>query len=243
MKTLAVALAALAFGAGGLQQLSDEFDGPALIGWSTMQGEDFGDGTAHEVSVVDGVLRIVPVRSWWVDDKRALYIWKQVTGDFVATMRVQVTGTQTPDPQANWSLSGILVRNPASTKQNENWLAFRTGFVNGSRVYERKTTLRSHSILVLSSSPSGWVDLRVARVGARFFLLKRNAAGRWVEHWSYVRPDLPKTLEVGIDGFSGDESPHADLVSRVDWFHFAVTGVPAKLRGAKDARLLPYLAR
>lgn len=243
MKTLAVALAALALGAGGIQQLSDEFDGSALNGWSQMAGEDFGDGTAHQVTVEDGALKLVPVRSWWVDDKRALYLSKRVTGDFVATMRVQVTGTTTPDPQANWSLSGILVRNPASTKQNENWLAFRTGFVNDSRVYERKTTLRSHSILVLASSPSGWVDLRVARVGSRFFLLKRSPARKWIEHWSYVRPDLPKTLEVGIDGFSGDESPHADMISRVDWFHFSPTGVPAKLRGAKDAKLLPYLAR
>jgi hypothetical protein len=33
------------------------------------------------------------------------------------------------------------------------------------------------------------------------------------------------------------------MTSRVDWFHFAPTGVPAKLRGARDAKLLPYLAR
>jgi hypothetical protein len=222
---------------------SDEFDGTSLQGWSTMNGEDFGDGTSHEVSVADGELRIVPVRSWWVDDKRAWYAWKNVTGDFVATMRVQVTGTKTDDPQANWTLSGILVRDPRSTKPSENWLAFRTGWVNETRVYERKTTFHSRSILVLGSSPSGWVELRVARVGTRFFLLKRNAARKWVLHWTYNRPDLAKTLQVGIDAFSGDESPHADMISRVDWFHFAPTGVPVRLRGAKDAKLVPYLAR
>jgi hypothetical protein len=243
MKLLAAVVAAVAVGTGGLASLSDEFAGPSLTGWQTMRGDDFGDGTAHSISVQDGALTLVPVRSWWVDDKEALYVWKQVTGDFVATMRVRVTGTQTDDPQANWSLSGILVRNPASTHANENWIAFRTGVVNGSRVYERKTTLRSHSILVLGSSPSGWVELRVARVGPRFFLLRRNAAGKWIEHWSYNRPDLPRTLQVGIDAFSGDESPHADMTSRVDWFHFAATGVPAKLRGARDAKLVPYLAR
>jgi hypothetical protein len=47
---------------------------------------------------------------------------------------LRVTGTKTEDPGANWSLSGILVRNPASTHSNENWLAFRTGWINGSRV-------------------------------------------------------------------------------------------------------------
>lgn len=240
---LAVALAALVFSAGGLPALSDEFNGSSLSGWQTMQGDDFGDGTANQITVADGSLTLVPVRGWWVDDKEALYVWKNVTGDFVATMQVRVTGTKTEDPGANWSLSGILVRNPASTHSNENWVAFRTGWVNGSRVYERKTTYHSRSILVLGSSPSGWVDLRVARVGSRFFFLKRTPAGRWIEHWSYNRPDLPKTLEVGIDGFSGDESPHADMISRIDWFHFAPTGVPAKLRNAKDAKLLPYLAR
>jgi hypothetical protein len=240
---LILACCGAAAAAGGLSSLSDEFEGSALADWQTMQGDDFGDGTAHSVRVSDGVLTLTPVRSWWVDDKEALFIWKRVTGDFVATMRVQVTGTQTTDPQANWSLSGILVRNPASTHANENWIAFRTGVVNESRVYERKTTLRSRSVLVLNASPSGWVELRVARVGSRFFLLKHNTAGRWVEHWSYKRPDLPKTLEVGIDGFSGDESPHADLVSRVDWYRFASTAVPAKLRGASDAKLVPYLAR
>lgn len=240
---LAFAVLAAGAAAAGLPSLSDEFSSPGLAGWSTMRGDDFGDGTNHEIGVEGGTLKIVPMRSWWVDDKEAAYVWKEVTGDFVATMHVQVTGTATDDPEANWSLSGILVRDPRSTHANENWLAFRTGFVNGSRVYERKTTLHSHSILVLGSSPSGWVDLRVARVGSRFFFLKRNTAGRWIEHWSYNRPDLAKTLQVGIDAFSGDESPHADMVSRVDWFHFAPTRVPAKLRGAKDAKLVPILAR
>ena len=239
----AFALAAAAAAAGGLGALSDDFGGATPAGWNMMNGDDFGDGTAHDVAVVDGALTVSPTRSWWVDDKEAWYAWKDVTGDFVATMRVRVSGTKTPDPQANWSLSGILVRDGRSTHANENWIAFRTGFVNGSRVYERKTTLHSHSILVLSSSPDGWVQLRVARVGSRFFLLKQTAAGGWILHWSYNRPDLAKRLEVGIDAFSGDESPHADMTSRVDWFHFAPTGVPAKLRGAKDAKLVKYLAR
>ena len=246
-RALFAALAVTAALAGGATaasppSLSDEFSS-GLAGWSTMRGDDFGDGTNHQIDVQGGTLTIVPVRSWWVDDKEAAYVWKQVTGDFVATMRVQVTGTADADPGANWSLSGILVRDPRSTHLNENWVAFRTGFVNGSRVYERKTTLRSHSILVLGASRAGWVDLRVARVGSRFFFLERNAAWKWVEHWSYNRPDLARTLQVGIDAFSGDESPHADMISRVDWFHFAPTGVPPKLRGAKDARLLPILAR
>src|SRR5689334_5410891 len=111
----AFALAASAAAAGGLGALSDDFGGATPAGWNMMNGDDFGDGTAHDVAVVDGALTVSPTRSWWVDDKEAWYAWKDVTGDFVATMRVRVSGTKTPDPQANWSLSGILVRDGRST--------------------------------------------------------------------------------------------------------------------------------
>jgi hypothetical protein len=236
-QVLAVAAVAAAL-ASGLPALSDEFDGTAPAGWNVLRGDDFGDGTDHAVSVEDGSLRIVPRRSWWVDDHEALYLWKPVAGDFVATMRVRVTGVQTEEPQADWTLSGILVRNPASTHRRENWLAFRTGFAGGGWVYERKTTVGSRSQLVLSTSHGGWVELRVARVGMRFYLLRRTDAGAWKLHWTYVRPDLPKTLQVGIDAFSGDNSPDADMIDRVDWFRFAAPGVTARAANAKIVRTL-----
>ena len=222
---------------------SDEFDGAALTGWNVLRGDDQGDGVDHAISVVDGALVLQPRVSWWVDDHEALYVWKPVAGDFVATTRVQVTGTKSEQPDSDWTLSGILVRNPSSTHERENWVSLRTGFVHGDWVYERKTTVGSHSVLVLSASQEGWVDLRIARVGARFFLLRRNAAGRWSLFWTYTRPDLPKTLQVGLDAFTGFEAPRGDLVSHVDWFHFAPTGVPGRLRSGAAKKLLPYLTR
>ena len=71
----------------------------------------------------------------------------------------------------------------------------------------------------------------------------------WKLHWVYSRYDLPKTLQVGIDAFSGFEDTKADLVSHVDYFHFEKTGVPAKLKAkylhgrARLKKLLPYLER
>lgn len=222
---------------------SDEFGGTALSGWNVLRGDDFGEGTDHAISVDGGSLVLAPKVSWWVDGHEGLYVWKPVTGDFVATMRVNVTGTAAAKPDSDWTLSGILVRNPASTHERENWISLRTGVVHGDWAYERKTTAGSRSVLVLSSSHEGWVDLRVARVGSRFFLLRRNAAGRWSLLWTYVRADLPRTLQVGMDAFTGFESPHGDLVSHVDWFRFAPTGVPTKLRNASSANLLRYLMR
>jgi hypothetical protein len=143
--SLAVLAAVGALLATPLAVLSDEFNAPTLTGWNLMRGDDFGDGNDHRVTVEDGALTLVPARSWWVDGHEALYLSKDVTGDFVATMRVQVTGTSTELPQADWTLSGILVRDPASTHERESWLAFRTGEVGGGWVYERKTTRTSRS--------------------------------------------------------------------------------------------------
>jgi hypothetical protein len=68
-------------------------------------------------------------------------------------------------------------------------------------------------------------------------------------HWVYSRYDLPKTLQVGIDAFSGFDDTKADLVSHVDLFHFQPTAVPAKLKAkyvhgkVRLRKLLPYLER
>jgi hypothetical protein len=242
---LKVALVALALASGAAfppGSLSDEFDSASPAGWNVTYGDDVGDGINHSVTVEGGSLTLRPRRSWWVDDHEALYVSKAVTGDFVATMRARVTGTETEEPQSNWTLSGFLLRDPRSTHARENWVSFRTGWVDGRWVYERKTTQGSRSRLVLWPSHAGWVDLRVARIGPRFLFLRRDGAA-WKLHWEYTRPDLPATLQVGIDAFSGFDAPRTDLIARVDWIHFAPTGVPAAQRKAAAGKLLRYLTR
>jgi len=44
-------------------------------------------------------------------------------------------------------------------------LSFRVGRVNGKDVFERKTTVLGESVLTLSPASTGWIELRVARVG------------------------------------------------------------------------------
>jgi hypothetical protein len=105
------------------------------------------------------------------------------------------------------------------------------------------------SQLVLVPAPTGWLELRIARVGPAFFLLRRSPGGAWVRQWLYSRFDLARTLEVGIDAQSGFDSDDADLVAEVDYAHFAPTGVPPKLRAkflkgrASFLKLMPYVTR
>lgn len=213
---------------------SDEFNESKVDGWDVMLGDDVGDGTKHSIAVGKGVLRLQPARSWWANDTRGLFISRSVTGDFVVTAKVKVTGVKAAKPTANWTLSGIIVRNPASTAADEDWVSLRTGVVDGKWVRERKTTLNSTSTLVLQPSEAGWDELRVARLGSRFLILTRSPGGEWTRWYSYTRADLPATLQVGIDGFSGYDSWGADLVASVDWVHFRPTGVPADQAEADD---------
>src|SRR6266511_1342354 len=113
---LAAAAAALALatvaGAGSLPSLSDSFDDAATLSqWHFIEG-DLQDGVAPTFDIgrtTPGELTIVPGRSWWVDGTRAFALMKPVRGDFVATLRLRVTGKDTASPSTNWSLSGLLV--------------------------------------------------------------------------------------------------------------------------------------
>lgn len=243
---------AVAFGAAPLPSLSDTFDDPATLpAWQVIQGDyPDGDSTAYDVgkSTV-GELTVVPGRSWWVDQTRGWYLYKPVTGDFMATLRLRVTGRSGDEPTANWSLSGLLVRRPTADRAQESWLSFRIGRVNNVDVFERKTTSHGVSHLILTPTKPGWVELRVARVGQYFALLYRYPGGPFRFHYGYWRPDLPQALTVGIDAFSGDDDTKADLVSHVDSIAFASTGVPGPLKkqvlaGRKPtSTLLRYLTK
>jgi hypothetical protein len=231
-----------------LASLSDEFDGTALVGWQSMQGE-IRDGGQTTFGLGDGELTVHTAQSAWFRTQHAFYLWKQVTGDFVATVRLRVSGEAGPLPTANWSLAGLLVRSPRSTTQSESWLNFTVGRVSGASVVERKSTRSSSSQLVLDEVPDGWIELRTVRIGPRFFLLRRSDGDGWRLHWEYLRPDLPRTLQVGVDAQTGTDDDHGDLVAHVDYVRFALTGLPAELRAqavrgrASAQRLLPYLAR
>ena len=191
--------------------------GAALERWGYVEG-DFG---RNRFRVHHGDLVVEPAKSWWVGAHRAFYLYRPVRGDFDVRTRLRVTGRAGGDPHADWSLSGLLVRSPGRDGAPEDWLALRTGQVSGHRVFERKTTVRSRSRLALLGAHAGWTQLRIVRHGARFALFTRPDGGVWKRRSTYVRPDLPRTVQVGVDAFSGQGSPRADLRSQVDWIRFA----------------------
>ena len=133
----------------------------------------------------------MPYTSGWFDDYHGVLLFKEVSGDFDVTTRIDATGKETDLPQRSFSLAGLMARAPRPAgmagwqPQQENWVFITTGYGDngpGARRQaglETKTTVNSHSTLVLKAVPPGWMDLRVVRVGANFVMLYRLSGGDW----------------------------------------------------------------
>lgn len=229
-----------------IDDLSDDFNGPALKGWSWFHETEGFPNKVLSSGVKDGVLTIVPNSSGWFEDYQAPYLFKTVSGNFDVRARVKVTGRAGEEPTATWSLAGIMVREPKTTRaadwkpRHENWLFLTTGVAVplDQRVFETKTTTNSGSNLKLRHARGGWVEMRIVRLRGAFFLMTRYDGEDWVIRDRFYRPRTPEVLQVGLNAYSdgdtsGSEYPDAavqnvtvingkpDVVLHADWIRFA----------------------
>jgi hypothetical protein len=210
-----------------LAALSDDFDNATSLrrwqdhavveGWPSMTEQADVNTTAP------GQLYLVPRTCTWFEDYHGVYLFKTVTGDFDVTTRIQATGKTTDLPQRTFSLTGLMVRAPrAVTPQTwkpggENWVFITTGYGDnapgraGRPQIETKTTQNSKSHLTLIRSQSGWVYLRVVRVDTAFLMLYSFDGQEWYLSQRFTRPDLPKTVQVGLNAYTNWESIPADV--------------------------------
>jgi hypothetical protein len=242
--------------------LSDEFDGAASLGRWRSHGAVEGWPEMIRTLRIDevGVLRLEPTVSGWYADFRAPFLFQEVDGDFVATTRVRARGTNGDLPSVTWSLAGLMVREPRATTaatwepRAENWLFATTGIAGraGQPVLETKTTVNGRSALNLHPVPAGWMELRIVRVRADFLVFYRpDGAAEWMLQERFHRPDLPRTLQVGVNAYSGwDLVPElwndpgafnrtvitdraTDLAAEFDYVRFDRPRVPDALRGVR----------
>ncbi|MEO1193561.1 MAG: hypothetical protein AAFY02_17510 [Pseudomonadota bacterium] len=234
-----------ALAADDLSGLSTGFDEPAsLAAWSEHLPEGF-TRKWQEPRVEDGRLVLEPVSSGWFEDNQAGHLYHQVNGDFIATTRIEVVGTEAALPQTAFSLAGLFIRAPRAlsaatwTPGQENWLFFSIGTAAppGEPHYELKTTTNSLSTLQILPAPTGPVELRIARHGELFTLLARPQGQEWSVIEQIIRPDLPLVLNVGLTAYAdygsvaptypnyqlynteGAAAENADLIAYVDSFH------------------------
>lgn len=105
--------------ADDLALLSDEFDDPVSIanwqrnyqveGWGADKLETWDVDTSR-----DGHMRAMPYSSSWFQNWTGAYAFKEITGDFVVTMRLEVNrrNGMAGRPTSIYSLAGIMVRTP-----------------------------------------------------------------------------------------------------------------------------------
>jgi hypothetical protein len=236
-----------------IRPLSDEFETAAsLEKWNRFDRSEGWPDMVRRLAVADGHLSLEPYTSGWFAEFHAPFVFREVTGSFVATARVRVRGKESDVPAETWSLAGLMVREarPDSARKweprGENWLFLTTGvaFEKGKPVFETKTTVNSRSNLKLHPARSGWIELRIARVGPHFFLLTKYDGEKWRLLERFYRSDLPRTLQVGLNAYSGWDSAsdlhndpekfnrtvlkdrRADVILDVDWIRFSRPEIP-----------------
>ncbi|PYE55678.1 hypothetical protein [Deinococcus yavapaiensis] len=210
-----------------LSRLDENFTDDDTTRW---RRHDFEEGWPNRLEVGevrDGALEFRPLTSIWWAAFHAPFWFKEVTGDFVVTTRVNIHGLSTAFPERidSGSLAGLLVRAPASGSAatwrptDERWLSLTTGLASGpggrGPSMEVTTTTRGRSGIEWFTSRAQAVDLGIARVGTSVVCTHRFHDGPWAftrtegeklgeygdmpaSSVSVERPDLPETLQVGV---------------------------------------------
>ena len=184
------------------------------------------------IAVNQGMLIMEPNTSGWYADYHAPFLFKEVTGNFTATTRLKVSGLNSKVPKTTWSLSGIMIRAPRNitsktwTPNGENWMFLTTGFANDLKqpVFETKTTVNSRSKLKLHPNKLDWVSLKIDRKGGVFTLFYRyDDKSEWIQLETFIRNDLPKTLQVGLNAYTDFYSAGKELMN--DYYKYNTTVV------------------
>ena len=237
-----------------ISDLSDEFDDTASLSRWKLAHETEGFPNKIKKLAIDkagnSLLLLEPGASGWYADYQAPFIFKMVNGNFDVRMKIKISSTGTALPLADWSLAGLMVRQPKRTTKEtwkpkeENWLFITTGIAHqpGLPVIEVKTTNNSLSNLKLRPVLNGWLELRIVRLDASFILMARNEGQSWQVLERFYRPLLPPNLQVGISAYSGWETmppqlkqdpklfnetvpdTRADLLVEVDYIRFKKPG-------------------
>lgn len=262
-----------------LASLSDDFDDrETLDRWQRVhETERTGADQLERYDIGQtqrGWMTLVPYASTWYRDYRGVLVHKRVTGDFVVTTHVRTAGRSGRGaPGRQFSLAGIMVRTPRRvTPQTwrpgaENYIFLSHGTANrpGNYQFEVKTTINSDSKLEISDTRHAEAEIRVARLGEHFVLLRREPGGRWMVHRRYRRSDMPAELQVGMTVYTDYENAsrldaarhnrtavrdgQPDLVASFDYFRFQRPQIPSNLQGrvlsdaaaVPDAELLRFL--
>ncbi|HEV2568972.1 hypothetical protein [Sphingomonas sp.] len=233
-----------------LSRHDDEFSGAALDAKWTRFDQRYGwPDKLKRLDVgatVPGALHLQPYHGAWVRDLNAPFLFQTIDGDFDVRARVRVRGASGAIPGGTWSLGGLMARTPngldaASWEpRRENWHFVTTGagLERGVPVTETKGTYNSFSSLKLRPFRSGWVELRLVRVGMTLFALAREEGGAWRVRDRFYRMEPNPVMQVGLIAYTTSDAvppqredpvrenktvladAPVDMLMDVDWIRF-----------------------
>ena len=217
------------FSFGQLHLLSDEFNNSTLdSSWNLFQDQFF----TTPVPVSNGFMQMdldntlcSPTCVWWKENNAGL-IYKSVTGNFDVTTAVyakQKTDLSL-DITNDFQLTGLMVRDPASTSSGlENYVFNVAGIRGDVPSIELKSTLNDISTIKAytdNMTTGTSAELRIVREGSVFSLYSRPIGNTtWAFRDSFNRPDLPNTLQVGLIAYTYEAYP-ANLLAQFDYIRF-----------------------
>lgn len=192
--------------------LDDDFDDPALPGWTTFRPE------AASATVEGGVLHLDPaVNTVWLDGSTSILLWKEVEGDFMVTaaVRSHQAGNVDVPPPSGFRFGGLMARDGGGGPENYVFIVLGT---DTDPSVETKSTVDSGSTYQGPSWPTARGEVRVCRIGSRFELYVRETDGAWQLSNGFDRPDLPAALQVGPIAYNN--APTAELRVSFDFVDF-----------------------
>ncbi|MGJ8641201.1 MAG: Ig-like domain-containing protein [Opitutaceae bacterium] len=211
-----------------LAVLNDEFDdASSLATWERLHLTEGWNADKLDIWDVDtsesGHMRLTPVSSAWYSNLVGSYAYREVTGDFIATVRMDVSrrADLAGRPSSNYSYGGLMVRAPrpysnAGLSPGSDWIAGTENriAINFGTANSLTQTDPNQWELIVSNSinssggfypsvlslPEGQdtITLQIARVGSQFVVLRQSPGGDWIIEQSFDRIDMPDTLQIGV---------------------------------------------
>ena len=111
--------------AADLSSLNDEFDEQSdLKAWKYFHEVEGWPNRIDSIKVDNGSLLIAPKVSAWVADLQGVFLFKNITGDFVVTTRVYVNDKNQEKSQNDWALAGLMARTPKEISSGHRYYAY-----------------------------------------------------------------------------------------------------------------------
>jgi hypothetical protein len=159
---------------------------------------------AVDIETQDGTLLLtLNRRALWYMDQRGVLAYKDVEGDFKITADVytmkRTDPSQAPGGDGSVQLGGLMARNGSGGQ--ENYVFIVVGSTANALAVETKNTIDDFSEYDGPDWDTASASLRLCRFGETFHVYKRHIGAEepWMLADTFERPDLPESLQVGIN--------------------------------------------